>query len=223
MRRGWITGFDCERRSAAGIGGGAGDEALGRSRGMTRWSAGRQMGWPCAAMDGWRRGRRSLCSIRRAGIMCGRVTADAAGKGYVGMGGTASGGAVVMKVAAAGTATDAGKATKVFESKELGVQALRVGGDGRVYAVTSPDGKVYRLGAGAGSGSGDAVVVFDPAQTEEKPKYLWDVAVKVGTAGKGDDLYVRDRWRRRCCTGCRGVGGRLRWCSRRRTSIFGAC
>jgi hypothetical protein len=103
------------------------------------------------------------------------VAADAAGNAYVGMGGTASGGAVAMRVA------PDGKATKVFEGKELGVQALRVGADGRVYAATSPDGKVYRLGATAG----DAAVVFDPALTEEKPKYLWDVV-----QGKGGDLYV---------------------------------
>ena len=108
------------------------------------------------------------------------VAADAAGNAYVGMGGTASGGAVVMKVA------PDGKATKVFEGKELGVQALRVGADGRVYAATSPDGKVYRLGAGIG----DAAVVFDPAQTEEKPKYLWDIAFKSLGAGKGGDIYI---------------------------------
>ena len=53
------------------------------------------------------------------------VAADAAGNAYVGMGGTAAGGAVVMRVA------PDGKATKVFEGKELGVQALRVGGDGQ--------------------------------------------------------------------------------------------
>jgi hypothetical protein len=104
------------------------------------------------------------------------VASDAAGNAYVGMGGTAAGGAVVMRVA------PDGKATKVFEGKELGVQALRVGDDGRVYAATSLDGKVYRLGATAA----DAVVVFDAAATEEKPKYLWDVV----QAAKGGDLYV---------------------------------
>ncbi len=108
------------------------------------------------------------------------VAADAAGNAYVGMGGAASGGAVVMRVG------PDGKAAKLFEGKELGVQALRVGSDGKVYAATSPDGKVYRLGAGAA----DAVVVFDPAVTEEKPKYLWDVVQAPGAAGKGGDLYV---------------------------------
>jgi hypothetical protein len=103
------------------------------------------------------------------------VAADAAGNAYVGMGGTAAGGAVVMRVA------PDGKAAKVFEGKELAVQAVRVGGDGRVYVATSPDGKVYRLGAAAT----DTAVVFDPAQTAEKPKYLWDVV----QAGSGN-LYI---------------------------------
>ena len=120
------------------------------------------------------------------------VAVDAAGNAYVGMGGTAAGGAVVMRVppqraSSPGTpvAPD-GKATKVFEGKELGVQALELGADGRVYAATSPDGKVYRLGATAS----DAVVVFDAAATAEKPKYLWDVVQATGAAGKGGDIYV---------------------------------
>jgi hypothetical protein len=103
------------------------------------------------------------------------IAADAAGNAYVGMGGTAAGGAVVMRIA------PDGKATKVFESKELGVQAVRMGSDGRVYAATSPDGKVYRLGAAPG----DAAVVFDSTLSAEKPKYLWDIA----RAANGD-LYV---------------------------------
>jgi outer membrane protein assembly factor BamB len=108
------------------------------------------------------------------------VAADAAGNAYVGMGGTAAGGAVVMRV------TPGGKATKVFEGKELGVQALELGADGHVYAATSPDGKVYRLGATPG----DAAVVFDSAVTAEKPKYLWDVVQAAGAPGKGGDIYV---------------------------------
>ncbi len=114
------------------------------------------------------------------------VAADAAGNAYVGMGGTAAGGAVVMRV------TPDGKAAKVFEGKELGVQALRLGTDGHVYAATSPDGKVYRLGATPA----DEAVIFDPAATDEKPKYLWDVVQAAGAAqaasaaGKPGDLYV---------------------------------
>lgn len=99
------------------------------------------------------------------------VESDSSGDGYVGLGGTASGSAVVMKVS-----TD-GKATQIFAGKELTVQALRVAGDGGVLAATSPDGKVYRIPKNGGA----ATVVFDPAMTEEKPKYLWDLAVnKVG-------------------------------------------
>src|SRR5882757_10680453 len=95
------------------------------------------------------------------------LAADSAGNGYVGMGGTASGAAVVMKIA------PDGKTTKLFETKELGVQALRVMEDGALLAATSPDGKVYRIPSGGGA----PVVVFDPAKTEEKPKYIWDIAV----------------------------------------------
>src|SRR3984957_17001493 len=95
------------------------------------------------------------------------LASDAAGNGYVGLGGTASGSAVVMKV------SPDGKATQIFAGKELAVQALRVTADGSVLAATSPDGKVYRIP----QGGGEATVVFDPAVTEEKPKYLWDLAV----------------------------------------------
>ena len=108
------------------------------------------------------------------------VAADAAGNAYAAMAGTAANGATVMKIA------PDGKATKVFEGKELGVQAVRLGSDGHVYAVTSPDGKVYRLGAAPA----DAAVVFDPATTAEKPKYLWDIVQAPASAGKPGDLFV---------------------------------
>jgi WD40 repeat protein len=114
-----------------------------------------------------------------AGNYVWSVAADAAGNAYVALGGTAANSAAVMKVSAEG------KATKVFEGKELGVQALRLGTDGHVYAATSPDGKIYRLGKTAA----DAEIVFDPATTAEKPKYLWDVVQAPG-AGKPGDLYV---------------------------------
>jgi len=104
------------------------------------------------------------------------LASDAAGDGYVGLGGTASGSAVVMKV------SPDGKAAQIFAGKELAVQALRVAADGSVLAATSPDGKVYRIAQGAGAAP---TVVFDPAMTEEKPKYLWDLAV-----GKAGEVYV---------------------------------
>ncbi len=78
---------------------------------------------------------------------------DSAGNAYLGLGGTASGSGVVMKV------TPEGKSSQIFESKELAVQALRVTADGRVFVATSPDGKVYRVPASGGSDS--PVVVFD--------------------------------------------------------------
>jgi hypothetical protein len=106
------------------------------------------------------------------------MASDAAGNGYLGLGGTASGSAVVMKV------TPDGKASQIFEGKELAVQAVRVAGDGSVLVATSPDGKVYRISQGGGVG-GSSTVVFDPAMTEEKPKYLWDLAV-----GKTGEVYV---------------------------------
>jgi len=105
------------------------------------------------------------------------MTSDAAGNGYLGLGGTASGSALVMKV------SPDGKASQIFEGKELAVQAVRVAGDGSVLVATSPDGKVYRVPASGGTGA--SVVLFDPATTEDKPKYLWDLAV-----GKGGEVYV---------------------------------
>ena len=106
------------------------------------------------------------------------MASDGAGDAYVGLGGTIAGSAVVMKV------TPDGKASQVFAGKELEVQAVQVAPDGSLLVATSPDGKVYRVPPG-GSGSASPAVVFDPAMTEEKPKYLWDVAVD-----KGGEVYV---------------------------------
>ncbi len=100
------------------------------------------------------------------------VAADSAGTMYVGTGGSVGGSATVMRVGVDG------KAAKVFEGKELGVQALRLMPDGSLIVATSPDGKVYWVPgkAAVATGSG-AAVLFDPAQMAEKPKYIWDVAV----------------------------------------------
>src|SRR5277367_2124408 len=105
------------------------------------------------------------------------MASDAAGNGYLGLVGTASGSALVMKV------TPEGKASQIFEGKELAVQAVLVAADGSVLVATSPDGKVYRVPASGATAA--PVVVFDPATTEEKPKYLWDLA-----AGKAGEVYV---------------------------------
>lgn len=103
------------------------------------------------------------------------VAADAAGNAYVGTGGTSSGSASVMRIGADG------KAMKVFSGTELGVQSVRAAADGTLFVATSPDGKVYRVAKDDGA----PVVVFDPASTAEKPKYLWDLAV-----GPGGEVYV---------------------------------
>ncbi len=95
------------------------------------------------------------------------LAADGAGDAYVGVGGSTAGSAAVMRVG------PDGKAAKIFEGKELAVQAVRLGPGGALVVATNPEGKVYRVPAGGGS----AAVVFDPALTAEKPKYLWDVAV----------------------------------------------
>src|SRR5216683_2777772 len=107
------------------------------------------------------------------------MASDAAGNGYLGLGGAASGSAAVMKV------TPDGKSSQIFSGKELAVQAVRLAADGSLLIATSPDGKVYRVPASGGTGTTAPVVVFDPAMTEEKPKYLWDLAV-----GKGGEVYV---------------------------------
>jgi hypothetical protein len=103
------------------------------------------------------------------------IASDGAGNSYAGLGGTAAGSALVIKV------TPDGKGSQIFAGKELAVQALRVAPDGSVLAATSPDGKVYRIPPAGGA----ATVVFDPSMTDDKPKYLWDLQL-----GKGGEIYV---------------------------------
>jgi outer membrane protein assembly factor BamB len=75
----------------------------------------------------------------------------------------------------------------LFDAEELGVQAVAVGPDGRVYAATSPDGAVYVI-----DGSGRATRFFDPAE-----KYIWALAfdrkgaLYVATGGEGRVYRVR--------------------------------
>ena len=60
----------------------------------------------------------------------------------------------------------AGKATVLFESKDLEVHALAFDPkSGALYVATSPDGNVYKIPRG-----GPAAVFFEP-----KCKYLWDL------------------------------------------------
>ncbi len=102
------------------------------------------------------------------------IAADASGNAYLGRAGTTSGSAIVTKVAPDGAATE------IFAGRELAVQALKPSPDGSLYAATSPEGKVYHI-----KSDKVATVVFDPATTPEKPKYIWDLAL----AANGD-LYI---------------------------------
>ena len=102
------------------------------------------------------------------------IASDSSGNAYLGRGGTIAGSAIVTKVNPDGSGTD------IFAGKELAVQALRTAPDGTLYVATSPDGKVYRIRPDK-----TATVIFDPSETNEKPKYLWDLALS-----KSGDLYI---------------------------------
>lgn len=94
------------------------------------------------------------------------IAADGAGNAYAATGSPAT----VLRIA------PDGKSTKLFSSKDLTVQAVCVAKDGSVYAATLPSGKVYKIPSGATDlDESKAEVVFDPAQTAEKPKYIWDL------------------------------------------------
>src|SRR6202043_739196 len=121
------------------------------------------------------------------------IAADDAGNVYVAAGAPAR----VYRIA------PNGKATIIFEPKELQVQALRTGPGGVIYAATAPDGKVYKLehkpGANPQGAKGDsaqpsaankekhadkdaAKPVSDPSWTapvyfEPGTKYIWDLAL----------------------------------------------
>ncbi len=104
------------------------------------------------------------------------VAADKHGNAYLATGAPAS----VIKV------TPKGKATTLFKTKDLNVQAVAVGPHGSVYAATMPSGKVYKLNPHtANATDATAQVVFNPAQTKLKSKYIW--ALQFGPHG---DLYI---------------------------------
>src|SRR5215831_6885794 len=71
--------------------------------------------------------------------------------------------------------TPDGKATVIFEPKELQVQAVALGKDGAVYAATSPDGKVYKITRSAKAAAGAAEFTAEPF-FEPKTKYIWGLA-----------------------------------------------
>jgi hypothetical protein len=126
------------------------------------------------------------------------VAADKSGTVFLGTGSPAT----VLRVEPNGTdSSNASRFVKLFESKALAVQVVRVGPDGALYAATMPDGKVYRIkpDASAPVDETTAEVVFDlnkpelgtnPAKegskaasadtadlkkTDGKAKYIWDM------------------------------------------------
>ena len=126
------------------------------------------------------------------------IAADDAGNVYVAAGAPAR----VYRI------TSEGKATIIFEPKELQVQALQIGAGGVIYAATAPDGKVYKIEHKPGN---KAPAKADPVQGtpgekdkekdgvkptadpswsssvyfEPGTKYVWDLALD-----KGGNLYV---------------------------------
>jgi hypothetical protein len=96
------------------------------------------------------------------------MAADDAGNVYVATGAPAR----VYRI------TPEGKATIIFEPKELQVQALRTAPGGAIYAATAPDGKVYKLAHTSG-GKGrqakddsvqDAASAKDKSDKDDKDK-----------------------------------------------------
>ena len=101
--------------------------------------------------------------------------------------------------------TPDGKATIIFEPKELQVQALQTGAGGAIYAATAPDGKVYKLehkpGGKTQPAKTDSPQDRDKDKDAAKPsadpswssslyfepgtKYIWDLALD-----KTGNLYV---------------------------------
>jgi WD40 repeat protein len=132
------------------------------------------------------------------------IASDDAGNVYVAAGAPAR----VYRI------TPDGKATIIFEPKELQVQALQAGAKGVIFAATAPDGKVYKLehnGSGKPSAAeqkkqnnddrGKKNQDSDKEKDETKPaldpswnssvyfepgtKYIWDLALD-----KTGNLYV---------------------------------
>jgi hypothetical protein len=125
------------------------------------------------------------------------IAADEGGNVYVAAGAPAR----VYRI------TPDGKATIIFEPKELQVQALQTGPGGAIYAATAPDGKVYKIEHKPGGTSSEkssnkskdvkddkdkdaAKPSADPSWSssvyfEPGTKYIWDLALD-----KAGNLYV---------------------------------
>jgi hypothetical protein len=98
------------------------------------------------------------------------VARDSKGNIYAGGGGVGGSKAKLIQI------DPGGNAKTLAELEGLAIQAIAIDRQDRVYAATSPDGKVYRVDAA----SGKADVFYDP-----KTKYIWSLAF-----AKSGDLFV---------------------------------
>ena len=94
---------------------------------------------------------------------------DSKGNVYVGGGGLGGGKAKISVI------DTQGRGKMLAELDGITVQAIAIDRQDRVYAATSPDGKIYRVDA-----SGASQVFYDP-----KEKYIWAMAFS-----KSGDLFV---------------------------------
>ena len=111
------------------------------------------------------------------------IAADDAGNVYVAAGAPAR----VYRI------TPEGKATIIFEPKELQVQALQIGTGGVIFAATAPDGKVYKIEHKSG-GKAPMKIDTSPA-TSERDKDLDKPARRsfmefVCLFRAGDEIYL---------------------------------
>ena len=163
--------------------------------------------WTVSHMEEWEKGRPQGVAISSDGSVAAApaatliattpstyiwaISSDAAGNAYAATGSPAT----VLRIARDG------RTTTLFKTKDLAVQAVRVGPDGFIYVATMPSGKVYRLPANATEVDAEkAAVVFDPeklsaekadaknftaAKENTAPRYIWDLAFSASGA-----LYV---------------------------------
>lgn len=175
--------------------------------------------WTESHMEEWEKGRPHGVAISSDGSLSAApattltattpstyiwaVASDTAGNAYVATGSPAT----ILRIGRDG------KSTTIFRTKDLSVQAVCAGPDGSLYAATLPNGRVYRIPAGATDLDADkATVVFDPAKLdtskvdtskpdtakpESGPKYIWaltfgpDGALYIATGGPAAVYRVR--------------------------------
>jgi sugar lactone lactonase YvrE len=97
------------------------------------------------------------------------IAVDSKGNLFAGGGGLGGSRAGIFEVDAQG------KTKKLADVDGMAIQAIAIDSQDRVYAATSPDGKVYRI-----DGSGKIETFYDP-----KAKYIWALAFS-----KSGDLFV---------------------------------